>query len=220
MHGTLWIIPALRDQDCTSKTIEEAETHFTVSRHNARTMPSEWWSAKRRWEHWHAPQSWQWRPNGSRKNASGQPRMSEPWCQAPARSNVVAPKGFAYCDSFTKPAGTWAVTASVGPATPATAKGNAQLPTLAPDPALAGNMVTVLRLSLARDAIPTQIWKVERGQRRQWSNGHPAHHGLSVGPRPSRCLHALPLQHETAQRDAKNCARRHCTQEQQGYHTT
>ena len=153
-------------------------------------MLPESWSAPRRWEHWHAPQSWQWRPNGSRKNASGQPRMSEPWCQAPARSNVVAPKGFAYCDAFVKPAGTSAVTASVGPATPVTAKGNAQLSTLAPDPAFAGKMVTVLRLYLARDAIPTQIWKVERGQRRQWSNGHRAHHGLSVGLRPSRCLHA------------------------------
>ena len=103
MYGTLWTIPALRDQDCAPYTIEEAETHFTVSRHYARTKPSEWWSAPRHWEHWHAPQSWQWRPNGSRKNASGQPRMSEPWCQAPTESTVVAPKGLAYCDAFTKP---------------------------------------------------------------------------------------------------------------------
>ena len=93
MYGTLWTIPALRDQDCAPYTIEEAETHFTVSRHYPRTKPPEWWSAPRRWEQWHAPQSWQWRPNGSRKNVSGQPRMSEPWCQAPTESNVVAPKG-------------------------------------------------------------------------------------------------------------------------------
>ena len=73
MYGTLWTIPALRDQDCAPYTIEEAETHFTVSRHYARTKPSEWWSAPRRWEHWHAPQSWQWRPK----------RLSEE-CQRPA----------------------------------------------------------------------------------------------------------------------------------------
>ena len=112
-----------------------------------------WWSAPRRWEHWDAPQSWQWRPNGSRKNASCQPRMSEPWCQAPARSNVVAPKVFASCDAFAKPAGTSAVTASVGPATPVTAKGNAQLSTLAPDPALSGRTVTVLCQCPGKSAI-------------------------------------------------------------------
>ena len=36
---------------------------------------------------------------------------------------------------------------------------------------------------------------------------------------PDACV-PFALQHETAQRDAKNCAGRHCTQGQQGYYTT
>ena len=73
-------------------------------------------------------------PNGSRKNASGQPRMIRTMVPSPSKEQCGSTK-LAHCDALTKPGGTSAVTASVGLSTPVTAKGNAQLSTLTPDSA-------------------------------------------------------------------------------------